>query len=118
LLLTAWPALSQGNIVTIAGNGSGAFSGDGGPATAASLSHPRTLVIDSSGNLYISDVDNLRVRRVTPAGIISTIAGNGLPGSSGDGGPAVDASLSSMLGLALDNAGNLYIADSGNRRVR
>jgi uncharacterized protein (TIGR03437 family) len=118
LLLTAWPALSQGNIVTIAGNGSAAFSGDGGPATAASLNHPRTLVIDSSGNLYISDVDNLRVRRVTPAGIISTIAGNGLPGSSGDGGPAVDASLSSMLGLALDNAGNLYIADSGNRRVR
>jgi uncharacterized protein (TIGR03437 family) len=118
LLLTAWPALSQGNIVTIAGNGSAAFSGDGGPATAASLNHPRTLVIDSSGNVYISDVDNLRVRRVTPAGIISTIAGNGLPGSSGDGGPAVDASLSSMLGLALDNAGNLYIADSGNRRVR
>jgi uncharacterized protein (TIGR03437 family) len=118
LLLAAWPALAQGNIATIAGNGTAAFSGDGGQATAASLNHPRTLAIDSSGNLYISDVDNLRIRRVTPAGIISTVAGNGLPGSSGDGGLAVNASLSSMLGLALDNAGNLYIADSGNRRVR
>lgn len=118
LLLTAGPALSQGNIATIAGDGTTAFSGDGGPATAAGLNHPRTLVLDSSGNLYISDVDNLRIRRVTPAGIISTVAGNGLPGSSGDGGPAVNASLSSMLGLALDNAGNLYIADAGNRRVR
>ena len=118
LFLAAGPALSQGNIATIAGNGSAAFSGDGGPATAAGLNHPRTLVIDSNGNLYISDVDNLRIRRVTPAGIISTVAGNGLPGSSGDGGPAVNASLSSMLGLALDNAGNLYIADAGNRRVR
>ncbi len=118
LFLTAWPALSQGNIATIAGNGSQAFFGDGGPAANAGLNHPRGLAVDSSGNVYISDVDNRRIRRVTPSGMISTVAGNGMPGNSGDGGLAVNASLSDVTGLALDAAGNLYIADAGNRRVR
>lgn len=121
LFLNAWPAPSQGNIgniATVAGNGSGTFSGDGGPAASAGLNHPRALAVDASGNLYISDVDNLRIRRVSPGGIISTVAGNGIAGAAGDGGLAVNASLSSITGLALDAAGNLYIADASNMRVR
>jgi len=118
LFLTAWPLLSQGNIATIAGNGSQTFFGDGGPAATAGLNHPRGLAVDASGNVYISDVDNRRVRRISPNGMISTVAGNGVPGSSGDGGLAVNASLSDVTGLALDAGGNLYIADAGNRRIR
>lgn len=117
-LLTAGPAPSQGNIATIAGNGSAGYSGDGGLAINAGLSHPRGLALDSSGNLYISDVDNHRIRRVSPAGIIFTVAGNGTAGFSGDGGMAVNAALADVTSLALDGAGNLYIADRGNRRVR
>ncbi|MCL4796870.1 MAG: hypothetical protein KJZ84_20060 [Bryobacteraceae bacterium] len=118
LFLAAGPAHPQSNIRTMAGNGSQVFSGDGGPATAAGLHHPRGLAVDASGNVYISDVDNHRIRRVSPGGIISTIAGNGVPGDSGDGGLAVSASLSDVTGLTLDGAGNLYIADAGNRRIR
>jgi len=121
LFLNAWPALSQGvagNIATIAGNGSGTFSGDGGSAAIASLSYPRALAIDSSGNLYISDVGNQRIRQVSRTGIVSTVAGNGIAGYSGDGGLAVNASLSAETGLALDPSGNLYIADAHNMRVR
>ena len=121
LFLNAWPALSQGvagNIATIAGNGGGTFSGDGGPAAIASLSDPPALEIDSSGNLYISDVGNMRIRQVSRTGIITTIAGNGIAGYSGDGGLAVNASLSAETGLALDPSGNLYIADAHNMRVR
>ena len=121
LFLNAWPALSQGvsgNIATFAGNGSGTFSGDGGPAASAGLSNPRALAIDSSGNLYISDVGNLRIRQVSRTGIVSTVAGNGITGYSGDGGLAVNASLSAETGLALDPSGNLYIADAHNMCVR
>jgi len=108
----------NGTISTIAGNGSTGYSGDGGSATSASLNSPSGLAVDSSGDVYISDYGNNVVRMVNPAGIISTIAGNGSPGYSGDGGPAASAQLNGPRGLALDKSGNLYIADSGNHVVR
>jgi hypothetical protein len=118
LLLSALPSQSQGIIATVAGNGSPAFNGDGGPATAAALNHPCGLAIDSTGAIYISDTDNGRIRRVSPSGIISTIAGDGVPGASGDGGSALSTSLSDVAGVALDGAGNTYFGDASNRRVR
>ena len=109
-----------GTITTIAGgNGMPRFSGDGGPATSAQLNHPSRLALDSAGNLYIADLGNNRVRKVAPGGTIATIAGTGASGgSSGDGGPAQNAQLNSPAGVAVDIAGNLYIADLGNNRVR
>jgi sugar lactone lactonase YvrE len=118
LLLSASPVQAQGVIATIAGNGSPAFAGDGGPATAAALNHPFGLAIDSTGGIYIADTDNARIRRVSPDGMISTVAGNGVPGASGDGGSALEASLSDVAGVALDAAGNFYFGDPSNRRVR
>ena len=118
LLLSASPLQSQGIITTIAGNGSPAFAGDGGLATAAALNHPWGLAIDSAGAIYIADTDNGRIRRVSPGGMISTVAGDGLPGASGDGGSALSASLSDVAGVALDAAGNVYFGDASNRRVR
>ena len=118
LSLTAWPAFSQSNIGTFAGNGNQGFSGDGGPAASAGLNHPRGLAVDSSGGVYVSDSDNLRIRRISPNGMISTVAGNGMAGNAGDGGLAVKASLSNLTGVALDAAGNLYIADAHNMCVR
>jgi len=96
------------------------------PATAAQITIPSGLAVDRSGNLYILDTENNRVRKVTPDGIITTFAGTGVPGFSGDGGPAVSAQLGitdhihgiNPTGLAIDGAGNLYIADDGNVRVR
>src|SRR5262249_46047990 len=107
-----------GTISTFAGNGVGAFGGDGGPATGASLFYPRGLAFDSGGNLYIAEQQNHRVRKVTPGGTISTVAGNGTAGFGGDGGPATNASLNHPSGVALDSTGNLYIADNSNERVR
>jgi uncharacterized protein (TIGR03437 family) len=118
LLLSAWPAQSQGIVTTFAGNGNMTFSGDGGPATAASLNLPRGLAINSAGGVYISDTGNSRVRLVSPAGIISTVAGNGSYGATGDGGQATNASFSDVTDIALDAAGNLYIADASNHRIR
>ena len=93
--------------------------GDGGPAASAFLSWPGPLVFDRSGNLYIVDQGNASVRKVTPGGIITTIAGTGQAGFSGDGGPANQAQLSSTtMGLAIDAGGNIYISDGGNNRVR
>jgi trimeric autotransporter adhesin len=109
--------LSGGTITTVAGNGSAGFSGDGGPATAASLNGPYGVAVDSVGNLYISDFNNNRIRRVS-GGTITTVAGNGTAGFSGDGGPATSASLKQPFGVAVDAAGNLYIADAGNFRIR
>jgi NHL repeat len=109
---------TAGIISTIAGNGAKGFSGDGGSATLAELNYPKFLAVDASGNLYIADAGNLRVRKVDSAGIISTVAGNGNKDFSGDGGPARLAEFTYFGGLAVDAAGNLYIADSHSNRVR
>jgi uncharacterized protein (TIGR03437 family) len=113
--------VSNGVITTIAGNGTAGFSGDNGPATSAQLYNPSSVALDSAGNLYIADTNNQRVRKVSN-GVITTIAGNGtpgVPGFSGDNGPAIDAQLSNPTGVAADSAGNVYIADFyPNRRIR
>ena len=108
----------DGRLLTVAGTGTAGFSGDGGPATSAQLNGPWGLALDQSGNLCIADAANHCVRRVTPAGIISTIAGTGIPGFSGDGGPATLARLDRPLALTVDSQGNLFIVDSLNGRVR
>ncbi len=108
----------NGTITTFAGTGRSGLDGDGGPATQASLHSPTFLAFDAAGNLYIADSRNHKVRKVTPNGVISTVAGNGKASFSGDGGKAVDATLQQPTGLALDAAGNLYIADTDNNRIR
>ena len=109
---------TNGIITTVAGTGAGGFSGDGGPATKATLAQPSGITVDSSGNLYIADTDNYRIRMVTANGIISTLAGNGTSAYSGDGGPAVQAALHQPTGVALDAAGNVYVADLNNCVIR
>jgi sugar lactone lactonase YvrE len=107
-----------GTITTVAGTGEAGYSGDGGPATQAQIDMPNGLVIDDSGNLYFSDAGNNRVRKVDTNGVITTVAGDGHPRYAGDDGPAIDSSLSDPSGLALDEAGNLYIADYDNAVIR
>ena len=109
---------TNGTIATIAGTGNCKFAGDGGPATSASFWDPSGLAIDSAGNLYIADASNNRIRKITPSGLTSTVAGNGSPGFSGDGGPATSASLNFPTGVAVDGAGNIYIADADNNLIR
>jgi uncharacterized protein (TIGR03437 family) len=109
---------TNGIITTIAGNGTSAYAGDGGLATLASFSFPLGVAVDGSGNVYIADAGNNRVRKITAAGAISTVAGNGQAGFSGDGGTATSAALNLPSDVALDSAGNLYIADAGNNRIR
>src|SRR5437870_4390997 len=109
---------ADGVLSLIAGTGTSGFSGDGGPAVSARLSYPGNLVVDGGGNLYIADWGNDRIRKVNTDGIISTIAGNGKEGFEGDGGPATSASLNGPRGVAVDPAGNVYIADRGNSRIR
>lgn len=110
---------ATGIIVTVAGNGTQGFSGDNGPATAASIDTPTGLTIDATGDLYLADTHNHRVRKVIAlTGAITTVAGNGSLGFSGDSNSAAAASLALPHGLALDAAGNLYIADTGNNRIR
>lgn len=109
--------LSTGVITTIAGNGYG-FGGDGGQAANAQLNFPTSVAMDKNGNLYISDTSNNQVRKVTAAGIISRFAGTGFKGFSGDGGQANLAQFSAPGGLTVDVAGNLYVTDQSNNRVR
>ena len=108
----------NGVIVTVAGNGSTGYSGDGGPATNASLSDPARVAVDSFGNLFIADTNHSRIRKVDTNGIITTVAGNGISGYSGDGGAATNASLNFPAGAAVDSFGNLFIADQLNNRIR
>jgi YD repeat-containing protein len=108
----------NGIITTVAGNGEWGYSGDGGPATEAKLYYPMDVAVDPSGNIYIADIYNCRIRKVDTSGIITTIAGNGTGGYSGDGGHATDAQLRSPSGVAIDSSGNIYIADKANSRIR
>ena len=100
----------SGIITTVAGNGTSGFTGDGGPATSASLSQPSGVALDASGNLFIVDFNNYRIRKVAASGIMTTVAGNGVNGYSDFNGPATSASLK-PAGVAADASGNLFIAD-------
>jgi len=111
-------AQTSGNIQTIAGNGSQTYSGDGGPAVQASLNVPVDVSADRSGNLFIADQFNNRIRKIAPDGTITTVAGTGVAGFSGDNGPAVDAQINTPTGVFADTSGNIYIADVGNQRIR
>ena len=108
----------NGIITTVAGNGNGTFSGDGGAATNASLVRPSGVGFDASGNLYIADKFNNRIRMVVTNGIITTVAGNGSATFAGDGGAATNAGLFEPAGVAMDASGNLWIADTVNNRIR
>lgn len=114
---------TSGTVTTVAGNGKAGFSGDGGPATSAELNiglyeAAGGIAVDGAGNLYIADTSNSRIRKVSANGIITTVAGNGTPGFSGDGGPATSAELYLPYSVTVDMTGSLYIADYGNQRIR
>lgn len=109
---------TQGNMTLFAGTGESGFSGDGGKATDAKLKVPAGLTFDKKGNLYIADRDNHRIRKVDTRGTITTVAGNGTAGFSGDGGRATDAMLNLPSGVAIDDNGNIYISDRSNDRIR
>src|SRR5262249_24524817 len=100
------------------GTSSWGYSGDGGRAVAAQLRNPRGIAVDGAGNLFIADTVNNRIRKVDPSGVISTLAGSGAFGFAGDGGSAVSAQLASPNSVSVDDTGNLYIADTGNNRIR
>jgi sugar lactone lactonase YvrE len=110
--------LTGSTLTTIAGTGGAGFSGDGGPATAAALWQPRSVAVDAAGNVYIADRWNRRIRMVATNGIITTVAGVGTMGFTGDGGSAVAAQFGDPAGVGVDAAGTLYIADHSNQRIR
>jgi sugar lactone lactonase YvrE len=109
---------TDGNIITVAGNGSPYYNGDGEPATTAQLNSPYGVAVDDTGTLYIAEFNGQRIRKVSTAGIISTFAGTGINGYSGDGAQAAMAQLSYPRGVTVDNTGNVYITDFGNERIR
>jgi hypothetical protein len=108
----------SGQITTVAGNGTNGFSGDGGPATKASLSLPNGVTVDATGNLFIAELGDNRIRKVDTNQIITTVAGDGANGFAGDGGVATNASLAAPYSVAVDGAGDLFMADFSNQRVR
>src|SRR5258708_1900456 len=105
-------------ITTTAGSGIAGYSGDGGPARYTALNHPEIMIFDGAGNMYVSESADNRVRKIDTSGNITTIAGNGSAGFSGDNGAATLAQLNYPIGLALDGSNNLYIVDQTNQRVR
>ena len=107
-----------GIITTLAGTGQAGFSGDGGPATSAQLNTPVSVAVDNNGNVYVAEFANHRIRRINAAGIITTFAGTGIAGYSGDNGAATLASLNSPVGVHADSSGSLYIAEYGNNTIR
>ena len=110
--------LSTGIITTVAGTGMAGYSGDGGPATSAQLNYPWGIALGNDGSLYIADLSNNRIRKVSATGTISTAVGTGTRGYGGDSGPATQAQLNVPASVVMDVAGNLYVADSGNQLVR
>src|SRR5579872_6518518 len=118
LLASAQAQVPSSIISTIAGNGSAGYSGDGGKATAATLNDPRGIVTDPAGNVYFCDRLNHVVRKIDTSGNITTVAGTGVPGYNGDNIPGTQARLNTPWRVTIDPAGNLYIADSVNNRIR
>ena len=118
VIAPAWCQAPSFTISTIAGNGNAGYSGDGGAATSAALYNPRGIVSDPAGNVYFCDFTNNRVRKISTNGTITTVAGTGTPGYNGDNIPGTSAELNQPYRVALDPAGNLYIADPGNNRIR
>ena len=119
-ILLLFPSVLSNVITTIAGSSDvGSYTGDGSVATSATLNNPKGVAIDSSGNFYIADYDNYRIRKVTVStGIITTIAGTGIATYSGDTGQGTSAALNLPHGVNLDSSGNVYVADSYNNRIR
>src|SRR5207248_6468743 len=110
--------IASGSVSSVAGNGVLSYSGDNGPALNAQLNTPQGVAVDPAGNFYIADTANNAIRKVGKDGVITPVAGNGSAGGNGDGSAATSAQLNGPQGVAVDSAGNVYIADSQNGRVR